>query len=113
MVESARTRLCDFGKGERRLLQEHPDLRYSRQSKIIGALHAKRVYFAQERSIGILKEAGTMLDRRGGLEYKELVGGGPGGMFCPGNAQIPPPPKLFFQPMREIFPKRGEKREGA
>jgi 3-hydroxyacyl-[acyl-carrier protein] dehydratase/trans-2-decenoyl-[acyl-carrier protein] isomerase len=109
MVESARTRLCDFGKGERRLPQEHPDLRYSRQSKINWrASHAKRVYFAQERSIGILKEAGTMLDRRGGYEYEDLLACGRGEMFGPGNAQLPLPPMLMFDRISEISETGGE-----
>src|SRR5256885_15063506 len=70
----------------------------------------RRVRFARKRSIGIFRifrEAGTMLDRRGGYEYEDLLARGRGELFGPGNAQLPPPPMLVFDRISEIFETGG------
>jgi 3-hydroxyacyl-[acyl-carrier protein] dehydratase/trans-2-decenoyl-[acyl-carrier protein] isomerase len=76
------------------------------------AFPAKRVHFARKRSIGILKEAGIMLDRRGGYEYEDLLACGRGELFGPGNAQLPLPPMLMFDRISEITETGGEYGKG-
>jgi 3-hydroxyacyl-[acyl-carrier protein] dehydratase/trans-2-decenoyl-[acyl-carrier protein] isomerase len=98
--------------GERRLLQGHPDLRYSRRCTKNGAYHAKRVHFAEKRFNRILKKARTMLDRRGGYEYEDLLACGRGELFGPGNAQLPLPPMLMFDRISEISETGGEYGKG-
>jgi 3-hydroxyacyl-[acyl-carrier protein] dehydratase/trans-2-decenoyl-[acyl-carrier protein] isomerase len=114
MIESARTSLCNAGKGERRLPRGHPDLRYSRRLAVIGALPRRNGSFSlQKRSIGILKEAGIMLDRRSGYEYEDLLACGRGELFGPGNAQLPLPPMLMFDRITEISETGGEYGKGV
>src|SRR5690349_22997014 len=38
----------------------------------------------------------TMLNRRNGYEYEDLLACGRGELFGPGNAQLPLPPMLMF-----------------
>jgi len=98
-----------FRQGERWLPQEHPDPRYSRQETIgWRASHAKRV----ETLHWDLREAGTMLDRRSGYEYEDLLACGRGEMFGPGNAQLPLPPMLMFDRITEISETGGEYGKG-
>jgi 3-hydroxyacyl-[acyl-carrier protein] dehydratase/trans-2-decenoyl-[acyl-carrier protein] isomerase len=73
---------------------------------------AKRVHLAPKRSNGILTEADTMLDRRGGYEYEDLLACGRGEMFGPGNAQLPLPPMLMFDRISEISETGGEYGKG-
>jgi 3-hydroxyacyl-[acyl-carrier protein] dehydratase/trans-2-decenoyl-[acyl-carrier protein] isomerase len=68
--------------------------------------------FRSKCSIGILKEAVTMLDRRGGYEYEDLLACGRGEMFGPGNAQLPLPPMLMFDRISEISETGGEYGKG-
>ena len=58
--------------------------------------------------IGILAKAGTMLDRRGGYEYEDLLACARGELFGPGNAQLPLPPMLMFDRISEITETGGE-----
>jgi 3-hydroxyacyl-[acyl-carrier protein] dehydratase / trans-2-decenoyl-[acyl-carrier protein] isomerase len=100
-------------KGERRLPQGYPDLRYSRQLKIIGALPMRnRSISLKNAPTGFLKEAGTMLDRRSGYEYEDLLACGRGELFGPGNAQLPLPPMLMFDRISEISETGGEYGKG-
>src|SRR5262245_26744259 len=63
----------------------------------------------RKRSIGTSKERqNTMLDRRSGYEYEDLLACGRGEMFGPGNAQLPLPPMLMFDRITEITEKGGE-----
>src|ERR1700688_1801427 len=55
-----------------------------------------------------LREAGTMLDRRGGYECEDLLACGRGEMFGPGNAQLPLPPMLMFDRISAISETGGE-----
>ena len=48
-----------------------------------------------------------MLDRRSGYEYEDLLACGRGEMFGPGNAQLPLPPMLMFDRIREITENGG------
>src|SRR5258707_8224840 len=56
----------------------------------------------------ILREAETMLDRRGGYEYEDLLACGRGELFGPGNAQLPLPPMLMFDRISQISATGGE-----
>src|ERR1700710_1891883 len=60
----------------------------------------------------ILREADTMLDRRGGYEYEDLLACGRGEMFGPGNAQLPLPPMLMFDRISDISETGGEYGKG-
>jgi 3-hydroxyacyl-[acyl-carrier protein] dehydratase/trans-2-decenoyl-[acyl-carrier protein] isomerase len=77
------------------------------------AFDGKRVHLAPKRSNRILKEAGTMLDRRGGYEYEDLLACGRGELFGPGNAQLPLPPMLMFDRISEISETGGEYGKGV
>jgi 3-hydroxyacyl-[acyl-carrier protein] dehydratase/trans-2-decenoyl-[acyl-carrier protein] isomerase len=77
------------------------------------ASHAKRVHFARKRVIRVLKEADTMLDRRGGYEYEDLLACARGELFGPGNAQLPLPPMLMFDRISEISETGGEYGKGV
>jgi 3-hydroxyacyl-[acyl-carrier protein] dehydratase / trans-2-decenoyl-[acyl-carrier protein] isomerase len=102
MIESARTRLpqgiqsCGVRANPRKW----------------HAFDAKRVDLAPKRATGILKEAGTMLDRRGGYEYEDLLACGRGELFGPGNAQLPLPPMLMFDRISQISETGGEYGKG-
>jgi 3-hydroxyacyl-[acyl-carrier protein] dehydratase/trans-2-decenoyl-[acyl-carrier protein] isomerase len=76
------------------------------------AFDVKRVHFNPKRFIGIPKEAGTMLDRRGGYEYEDLLACARGELFGPGNAQLPLPPMLMFDRISEISETGGEYGKG-
>jgi 3-hydroxyacyl-[acyl-carrier protein] dehydratase / trans-2-decenoyl-[acyl-carrier protein] isomerase len=76
------------------------------------AFDVKRVHFTPKRSIGISNEAGTMLDRRGGYEYEDLLACARGELFGPGNAQLPLPPMLMFDRISEISETGGEYGKG-
>jgi 3-hydroxyacyl-[acyl-carrier protein] dehydratase/trans-2-decenoyl-[acyl-carrier protein] isomerase len=102
-----------FGKDERRLLRGVPDLRGQSRSARIGALPAQNgSVFALKRFLRILEKAGTMLDRRGGYEYEDLLACGRGELFGPGNAQLPLPPMLMFDRISEINQTGGEHGKG-
>jgi 3-hydroxyacyl-[acyl-carrier protein] dehydratase / trans-2-decenoyl-[acyl-carrier protein] isomerase len=112
MIESARTRLCDFGNGERRLPQGILTCVIRANPRKWHPFDAKRVDLAPKRATGILKEAGTMLDRRGGYEYEDLLACGRGELFGPGNAQLPLPPMLMFDRISQISETGGEYGKG-
>src|SRR3982750_4149667 len=57
-------------------------------------------------------KAKTMLDRRSGYEYEDLLACGRGEMFGPGNAQLPLPPMLMFDRISEISETGGEYGKG-
>jgi 3-hydroxyacyl-[acyl-carrier protein] dehydratase / trans-2-decenoyl-[acyl-carrier protein] isomerase len=69
--------------------------------------------FAPDAPIGIFDKAGTMLDRRGGYEYEDLLACGRGELFGPGNAQLPLPPMLMFDRITEISETGGEFGKGV
>jgi 3-hydroxyacyl-[acyl-carrier protein] dehydratase/trans-2-decenoyl-[acyl-carrier protein] isomerase len=77
------------------------------------ASHAKRVHFARKRSNRIIEEASTMLDRRGGYGYEDLLACGRGELFGAGNAQLPLPPMLMFDRISEISETGGEYGKGV
>src|SRR4030088_965889 len=54
----------------------------------------------------------TMLDRRSGYEYEDLLACGRGEMFGAGNAQLPLPPMLMFDRITEISETGGEHGKG-
>jgi 3-hydroxyacyl-[acyl-carrier protein] dehydratase/trans-2-decenoyl-[acyl-carrier protein] isomerase len=112
MIESARTQLCDFGNGERRLPQGHPDLRCQRRSTKMARFLREAGPFSSKTLERDLREAGTMLDRRGGYEYEDLLACGRGELFGPGNAQLPLPPMLMFDRISEISETGGEYGKG-
>ena len=62
--------------------------------------------------IGIFDKAGTMLNRRNGYEYEDLLACARGEMFGPGNAQLPLPPMLMFDRISEIAETGGEYGKG-
>jgi 3-hydroxyacyl-[acyl-carrier protein] dehydratase/trans-2-decenoyl-[acyl-carrier protein] isomerase len=104
MIESGRTGVGDFGKGERRC----------RRLATIGALFcAKQVHFARKRFHRNFGKGWTMLDRRGGYEYEDLLACGRGELFGPGNAQLPLPPMLMFDRISQISETGGEYGKGV
>src|SRR5713101_4190009 len=113
MIESARTQLCDFGNGERRLPQGDPELRCQRRSTKMARFLREAGSFSSNTLERDLKEAGTMLDRRGGYEYEDLLACGRGELFGPGNAQLPLPPMLMFDRISEISETGGEYGKGV
>jgi 3-hydroxyacyl-[acyl-carrier protein] dehydratase/trans-2-decenoyl-[acyl-carrier protein] isomerase len=90
----------------------HGDLRRQRQLMIIDALSPRNGSISFETPHRNLKEAGTMLDRRSGYEYEDLLACGRGEMFGPGNAQLPLPPMLMFDRITEISETGGEYGKG-
>src|ERR1700738_304846 len=90
----------------------HPDLRCQRQLTQIGALPTRNGSISSKRFNRILKRLGTMLDRRGGYEYEDLLACGRGELFGPGNAQLPLPPMLMFDRISEISETGGEYGKG-
>src|SRR4029079_5419880 len=55
-----------------------------------------------ETLAGHSREAETMLERRGGYEYEDLLACARGELFGPGNAQLPLPPMLMFDRISQI-----------
>jgi 3-hydroxyacyl-[acyl-carrier protein] dehydratase / trans-2-decenoyl-[acyl-carrier protein] isomerase len=89
-----------------------PDLRDSGQSTKMARFRCEAGSFYSKRPIGILKEAGNMLDRRGGYEYEDLLACARGELFGPGNAQLPLPPMLMFDRISDISETGGEYGKG-
>jgi 3-hydroxyacyl-[acyl-carrier protein] dehydratase / trans-2-decenoyl-[acyl-carrier protein] isomerase len=85
---------------------------FSANLRKIGAFPRETGHFARKRS-RVLKEAGTMLDRRGGYEYEDLLACARGELFGPGNAQLPLPPMLMFDRISEISETGGEHGKGV
>jgi 3-hydroxyacyl-[acyl-carrier protein] dehydratase / trans-2-decenoyl-[acyl-carrier protein] isomerase len=67
---------------------------------------------AQNAQSGIREVFGTMLNRRNGYEYEDLLACGRGEMFGSGNAQLPLPPMLMFDRISEITDTGGEYGKG-
>jgi 3-hydroxyacyl-[acyl-carrier protein] dehydratase / trans-2-decenoyl-[acyl-carrier protein] isomerase len=67
---------------------------------------------AQTRNRGIREVFQTMLNRRNGYEYEDLLACGRGELFGPGNAQLPLPPMLMFDRITEISETGGEYGKG-
>jgi 3-hydroxyacyl-[acyl-carrier protein] dehydratase / trans-2-decenoyl-[acyl-carrier protein] isomerase len=72
----------------------------------------KRSGWLESASPDILREADTMLDRRSGYEFEDLLACGRGELFGPGNAQLPLPPMLMFDRISEISETGGEHGKG-
>src|SRR5438105_5486994 len=102
-----------FRQGRVSFSQDHPDLRYSRPSTMTWrASPRETVHFGRKRFRRDLREAGTMLNRRSGYEYEDLLACGRGELFGPGNAQLPLPPMLMFDRISEISETGGEYGKG-
>src|SRR6202008_3896337 len=54
-----------------------------------------------------------MLNRRSGYEYEDLLACARGEMFGPGNAQLPLPPMLMFDRIKQITKPAGEFAKGV
>src|SRR4029453_6665050 len=78
-------------------LRETSVLPWGNRSGSLEALH---------RDIG--ERLNTMLDRRNGYEYEDLLACARGEMFGPGNAQLPLPPMLMFDRITDINDNGGE-----
>jgi len=66
-----------------------------------------------KKVIALLREGfETMLERRSGYEYEDLLACGRGELFGPGNAQLPLPPMLMFDRITEISETGGEYGKG-
>ena len=79
----------------------------------IGARAAQnRSNSRKKRFIRIFEKAGSMLERRGGYEYEDLLACARGELFGPGNAQLPLPPMLMFDRISEISETGGEYGKG-
>src|SRR5437016_5791975 len=102
-----------FRQGRVSFSQDHPDLRYSRPSTMTWrASPRETVHFGRKRFRRDLREAGTMLGRRSGYEYEDLLACGRGELFGPGNAQLPLPPMLMFDRISEIAETGGANGKG-
>src|SRR2546421_10387612 len=102
-----------FRQGRVSFSQDHPDLRYSRPSTMTWrASPRETVHFGRKRFRRDLREAGTMLNRRSGYEYEDLLACGRGELFGPGNAQLPLPPMLMFDRISEISETGGGNGKG-
>ena len=113
MIEVPRTRLTHFGTGERRLPRGVLICGFRvNLKKLVRFPREMGPFRSKTRSIGNLKEAALMLDRRGGYEYEDLLACGRGEMFGPGNAQLPLPPMLMFDRISEISQTGGEYGKG-
>jgi 3-hydroxyacyl-[acyl-carrier protein] dehydratase/trans-2-decenoyl-[acyl-carrier protein] isomerase len=77
-----------------------------------GARRPRECYLAQNAQSGIREVFETMLNRRNGYEYEDLLACGRGEMFGPGNAQLPLPPMLMFDRISEISDSGGEYGKG-
>src|SRR5215468_121765 len=69
-------------------------------------------HVSPKRAIGNSRGFETMLNRRNGYEYEDLLACGRGEMFGPGNAQLPLPPMLMFDRISEISDSGGEYGKG-
>jgi 3-hydroxyacyl-[acyl-carrier protein] dehydratase/trans-2-decenoyl-[acyl-carrier protein] isomerase len=79
----------------------------------IGALATQNTYISPKNAfIRIFEKAGSMLERRGGYEYEDLLACARGELFGPGNAQLPLPPMLMFDRISEISETGGEYGKG-
>src|SRR5439155_13492361 len=96
---------CDFGNGQCRFPQGYLGLR-----GCPGRVRVARgvVMPAQNAQSGIRGVFETMLNRRNGYEFEDLLACGRGEMFGPGNAQLPLPPMLMFDRISEISETGGE-----
>jgi 3-hydroxyacyl-[acyl-carrier protein] dehydratase / trans-2-decenoyl-[acyl-carrier protein] isomerase len=70
-------------------------------------------WFRLKCFIGIFDKAGSMLNRRNGYEYEDLLACARGELFGPGNAQLPLPPMLMFDRISEIAETGGEYGKGV
>src|SRR5262245_59821341 len=77
-----------------------------------GPSRPRGCHVSPKRAIGILEVFETMLNRRNGYEYEDLLDCGRGEMFGPGNAQLPLPPMLMFDRISEISDSGGEYGKG-
>ena len=88
----------------------------AKSAPICGKRRASRRETGPVRSKALIgtfeKRLDTMLDRRSGYEYEDLLACGRGEMFGPGNAQLPLPPMLMFDRISEISRDRRRIRQG-
>src|SRR5947199_10837653 len=84
-----------------------------RQSTKMSRFRCEAGSFSSKTLPTELREAGTMLDRRSGYEYEDLLACGRGELFGPGNAQLPLPPMLMFDRISEISETGGEYGKGV
>jgi 3-hydroxyacyl-[acyl-carrier protein] dehydratase/trans-2-decenoyl-[acyl-carrier protein] isomerase len=101
--------------GQRRAAfpQGYPACDNSANYRQLARFHAETGPFRSKISRQDLEKAGTMLDRRGGYEYEDLLACGRGELFGPGNAQLPLPPMLMFDRISEISETGGEYGRGV
>src|ERR1700728_4893898 len=69
-------------------------------------------WFRLKCFIGIFDKADTMLNRRSGYEYEDLLACARGELFGPGNAQLPNPPMPMFDRINEITSQGGSHGKG-
>ena len=108
-VRGRRTQLCDFGSGERGPQQGYPGWGANRHD---GTLSPAGQQIPPEAYRQEFERSETMLDRRNGYEYEDLLACGRGELFGPGNAQLPLPPMLMFDRISEISETGGEYGKG-
>src|SRR6266404_1998769 len=104
MLQSARTTYAISAEANADSTLSSANLRETKCSPV-----GKRVRFAQKALHRDIEERlDTMLERRSGYEYEDLLACGRGEMFGPGNAQLPLPPMLMFDRIAEISENGGE-----
>jgi 3-hydroxyacyl-[acyl-carrier protein] dehydratase/trans-2-decenoyl-[acyl-carrier protein] isomerase len=101
-----------FGKGERRIPEGHLISRYWRQPRLSWRVSRAKWFISLEK-LHWDEKASTMLTRRGGYEYEDLLACARGELFGAGNAQLPLPPMLMFDRISEISETGGEYGRGV
>jgi 3-hydroxyacyl-[acyl-carrier protein] dehydratase/trans-2-decenoyl-[acyl-carrier protein] isomerase len=108
MIESAPTRLRDFGKSGRRFAAA--DACFAAPTLNPASW---RVSLETDHSYdGFQTRPPQMSVRQSSYEYEDLLASGRGEMFGAGNAQLPLPPMLMFDRISEISATGGEYGKG-
>src|SRR5262249_46743677 len=101
---------CDLGNGQCRFPQRRQGLSGRTGGRCVSPAGLKS---PPKRAIGKNSRGfKTMLNRRNGYEYEDLLACGRGELFGPGNAQLPLPPMLMFDRITEISETGGEYGKG-
>lgn len=111
MIESAQSRLRDFGKNGAGLPQPGDIGGVVAFNQDDGVSSLETVH-SREITVTDLKEASSMHVRQSSYDYEELLATGRGEIFGMANAKLPLPPMLMFDRITEISATGGEYGKG-